>query len=79
MNQPITAFVCKSPGMVNGDITVVEINNAHGQHYFKATQPIGSLFGHEAQGELTGLGRTKEQALEHLAQDREKLYESLWY
>ena len=28
MSEPINAFVCKSPGMVNGDITVVEITQA---------------------------------------------------
>lgn len=78
MSESINAFVCKSPGMVNGDITVVEITNAHGQHYFKATQPIGSLFGHEVHGELSGLGHTREQALENMAKDRQNLYNSLW-
>lgn len=78
MSEPINAFVCKSPGMVNGDITVVEITNAHGQHYFKATQPIGSLFGQEVHGCCSGIGRTKEQALQRLAEDKKKLNESLW-
>lgn len=64
--------------MVNGDISIHEIHNAHGQHYFKATQPIGSLFGHEVHGELTGMGRTKEKALENLTKERKKLYDSLW-
>jgi hypothetical protein len=74
----ITYHEDTNPGLVTGGVVVEEINNAHGQHYWKATARIGSIFGAEVEGELTGMGPTKEQALERLKEEREKLYESLW-
>jgi len=70
-------FDCQ-PGLTMEGAVIEEINNGHGQHYFKATAQIGTLFGSPVQGELTGIGATKEQALERLAEERKKLYESLW-
>jgi hypothetical protein len=69
---------CCRPGMVNGDVSVEELPNALGGTYFKATQPIGYLFGSRVHGELEGIGATKEQALERLKLDRDNLYEGLW-
>lgn len=70
-------FDCQ-PGLIMEGTKVVEIHNAHGQHYWKATAKIGSLFGSEVEGELTGCGRTKEQALERLKEERKRLHDSLW-
>jgi hypothetical protein len=69
---------CCRPGMVNGDITIEELPNALGGTFFKATQPIGSLFGSPVHGDLEGIGATKEQALERLKEDRDRLYDGLW-
>lgn len=60
------------------DAVITEIKNAHGQHYFKAVAQIGSIFGGEVDGEISAIGRTKEEALQHLEQERTKLYDSLW-
>lgn len=45
---------------------------------WKASAEIGTLFGVEVQGELTGLGATKEEALSQLAKERSDLSESMW-
>lgn len=65
-------------GLQMEDARVVEIHNAHGQHYWKATSKIGSIFGSEVEGEIVGYGRTKEQALERLKEETRKLADSLW-
>lgn len=69
---------CDSPGLTMEGATVVEIHNAHGQHYFKATAEIGTIFGSEVEGQCEGIGATREQALERLQQDIKNLHESLW-
>ena len=78
MSEAFSAFVCKSPGMVNGTTVVEEHNTVNGQHYFKAVQPIGSLFGQEVEGDLTAYGATREIALQRLDDERQQLYQSLW-
>jgi hypothetical protein len=45
---------------------------------WKATCPIGTIFGSEVEGECIGTGATKEAALEALAKDRHNLSELLW-
>jgi hypothetical protein len=46
--------------------------------YWRASSPIGSIFGSEVEGECDGFGRTKEQALESLHKSIHNLSESLW-
>jgi hypothetical protein len=70
---------CCSSGLTMDDTVIEEVHNAHGQHYWKATAQIGTIFGSEVQGELVGIGATKESALEKLKQERHKLHESIWY
>lgn len=69
---------CQTVGLTMENAVVTEHHNAHGQHYWKAVAQIGTIFGSEVDGELSGYGRTKEQALERLQQERIKLHESLW-
>lgn len=57
---------------------IEEIHNAHGQHYWKATAQIGSIFGAEVEGQLVGIGTSEQKSLEHLDRERHKLAESLW-
>ena len=78
MSEPIKCFHCCHPGLIMDGIDVKEITNSMGQHYFKATSKIGYIFGYEVEGELTGIGTTRDMALARLASEREKLYESLW-
>jgi len=66
------------PGLTMERAVVTEINNAHGQHYWKAVEQIGTLFGYEVDGEISAIGTTKEQCLARLAEERKKLHESLW-
>lgn len=61
-------------GMTMGDTSAVQLPDGS----WKATCPIGTLFGTEVEGECSGTGPTKEAALEALKADREKLNESLW-
>ena len=60
-------------------VTLTEVNTNNGQHYWKAVQPIGSIFGSEVEGEISAIGSTKEQCLKHLEEERIKLHESLWF
>lgn len=57
-----------------GDTTLKQLPDGT----WKATSPIGTIFGGEVDGECNGIGATKEAALAALAEDRRKLSESLW-
>lgn len=67
-------FVDSEIGMTMGDTTVKQLPDGT----WKATSPIGTLFGSEVEGECSGTGATKEAALEALKQDRKNLNDSLW-
>lgn len=69
-----TFFVDNEIGMTMGDTSVKQLADGT----WKATCPIGTLFGSEVQGECSGTGATKEAALEALAKDRKNLNDSLW-
>lgn len=71
---PIQRFCCSEVGMTMGDTTIQQLSDGT----WKATAPIGSIFGSDVEGECRGIGATKEAALEALAKDRNNLYESLW-
>lgn len=73
-NEPIQCFVCSEIGMTLGDTTVRQLPDGT----WKATAPIGTIFGSEVEGECSGTGATKEAALEALAKDRRNLNDSLW-
>ncbi len=66
------------PGLQMDGATVRQVEKVGGTFYFKATAKIGAIFGHEVGGELTGIGKTEAIALHRLADERKKLYESLW-
>lgn len=70
---PFQAFVCSEIGMTMGNTTVKQLLDGT----WKATCPIGTLFGSEVEGECSGIGATKEAAPEALAQDRKNLNDSL--
>lgn len=67
-------FVDSEIGMTMGDTTVKQLPDGT----WKATCPIGTLFGSEVEGECSGTGATKEAALEALRLDRKNLNDSLW-
>lgn len=67
-------FVDSEIGMTMGDTTVRQLPDGT----WKATCPIGTIFGAEVEGECSGTGATKEAALEALAKDRRNLNDSLW-
>lgn len=69
-----TYFVDSEIGMTMGDTTVKQLPDGT----WKATCPIGTLFGSEVEGECNGTGATKEAALEALKKDRKNLNDSLW-
>lgn len=56
-----------------GDTTVKQLPDGT----WKATAPIGTIFGLEVEGECSGIGPTKEAAIEALAKDRRNLNDSL--
>lgn len=72
--KDFTFFVDSEIGMTMGDITVKQLQDGT----WKATCPIGTLFGSEVEGECSGTGATKEDALAALAKDRKNLNDSLW-
>lgn len=65
------------PGLTMEGITF-ELCPNHGHPCWKATAQIGSIFGAEVEGQLVGIGKTKEIAVERLQKEQKKLYESLW-
>lgn len=67
-------FVDSEIGMTMGDTTCKQLPDGT----WKATCPIGTLFGSEVEGECSGTGATKEAALEALKQDRKNLNDLLW-
>lgn len=72
------ACACEKIGMTTGKPVVEEIHNGHGQHYFKATAKIESVFGSEVSGQVVGIGRNRKQAMDRLNDEITKLAESLW-
>lgn len=72
--QQITCFVDSEIGMTMGDTTVKQLPDGT----WKATCPIGTIFGAEVEGQCSGVGATKEAALEALKLDRKNLNDSLW-
>lgn len=74
MTEPTHTFCCHEIGLTMGNTTVKQLPD----DTWKATAPIGTIFGSEVNGECSGVGPTKEAALEALAKDRHNLSESLW-
>lgn len=74
IHEPIQCSVDSEIGITMGDITVKQLPDGT----WKATCPIGTIFGSEVKGECSGIGATKEAALEALAKDRKNLNDSLW-
>lgn len=70
---------CGTIGLTMGEARAKEILNAHGQRYWKATAKIGALFGSAVEGgDLEGIGRTQEEAIERLHNATVEFHESLW-
>lgn len=68
-------------GLAPGGVTVIEVvaeSFTPPLRYWRATQPIGSILGHEVHGDLSAVGPTEEVALERLAVERKNLADSLW-
>lgn len=72
------ACCCEKIGLTTGKPVVEEIHNGHGQHYWKATANIESVFGSEVSGQVSGIGKTRKQAMDRLNDEITKLAESLW-
>jgi len=62
-------------GMTMGNIHIKQMYDGR----WRASCPIETLFGSEVEGECSGIGETKEEALENLKKDRKNLNDSLWY
>lgn len=71
---PISCFIDSEIGLTMGDTKVERLPNGK----WRASAPIGTIFGSEVEGECSGEGSTREEALEALAKDRKNLHESLW-
>jgi hypothetical protein len=67
------AITCSSVGLTMEGATVVECGGT-----WMATAQIGSIFGQEVEGELRGVGPTREAALAKLAEAQRDLADSLW-
>lgn len=72
-------FIDRNIGVTMGSAALcVEKPNALGGTFWECTQPIGYLLGSPVEGECRGIGRTREQAMERLAEDVKRLGDSLW-
>lgn len=72
--EPITYFQDSEIGMTMEAETIKQLPDGS----WLASAKIGSIFGSEVDGELTGKGATKEEALKALKQERKELNDSLW-
>lgn len=72
-----TIHIDKEPGLTMEGVVFEEMPN-HGMPCWKATAQIGTIFGAKVEGELVGIGKTKELALAHLQEEQRRLYESLF-
>jgi hypothetical protein len=68
-------------GQNDSGVTVREITNGHGQHYFEASTTITHLFGQEISGScpIIGIGATRELAIERLQKELKEFNDSLWF
>ena len=74
----IQMHYCESPGLTMADDLKWEHLPNHGKPCWKVTQQIESIFGSEVDGQCSGIGRTRKEALNRLQENQAKLYESLW-
>lgn len=72
--EQVFVHIDKSVGLTIGKMKVQQLEDGT----WEATEPIGSIFGVDVEGECRGTGPTEEAALEALAEDRIKLTDSLW-
>lgn len=73
MNQDSHSITCSHVGLTMDGANVVEASGT-----WIATAKIGSIFGQEVEGELRGVGQTREAALAKLAEAQRDLADSLW-
>lgn len=67
------------PGMVLNEVVFTEQTQPDGQtKVWCASQKIGAIFGSVVEGGIQAFGKTKQQALENLKKEQDKLYQSLW-
>jgi hypothetical protein len=83
MNEPVSGFargegfgffVDSEIGMTMDETKTKEMPDGT----WEASAKIGTIFGAEVEGELTGKGASREEALAALAKERHELHESLW-
>lgn len=67
------AVTCSHVGLTMNNAVVVEAGGT-----WIATARIGSIFGSEVEGELRGVGQSREAALAKLAEAQKDLADSLW-
>ena len=70
---------CATTGLQMDNVRTEFICNGMGQRYWKATAKIGALFGGDVEGgDLEGIGRTEQEALERLHDATVEFHESMW-
>lgn len=83
LSEPLTGFGAKGDimffvdsevGMTMDETRVEQLPDGS----WKASAKIGSIFGAEVEGELTGKGATEQDARQALLKERRDLNESLW-
>ena len=74
MSQDWQAFVDQEVGMTLGN-AMIEVTP---EGLFKLTMKIETIFGSEVDGQISGVGRTMDEAKANLAEERRRLNESLW-
>ncbi len=72
--EPIQCFIDSEIGMTMEREKVKQLPDGS----WLASAKIGTIFGSEVEGELSGTGPTKEVALQALKQARKDLNDSLW-
>ena len=73
-DHDVSGTCCQSPGLTMQETDVRQLPDGS----WRATRPIGTIFGAEVQGECRGVGDTREAALAALKKEQDHLYESLW-
>ena len=74
MTMNVNAFQCDSIGLTAGNITICEQPDGS----WIARSKIGAIYGVEVDGYITGIGKTKEEALFNYDVDHKSVSSSIW-
>ena len=74
----MTVHIDKLVGYDPGKQRWEQRTNVTGESYWHVTEEIGQLGGMSVSGHIEAFGRTREEALARLSEERKKLMDTFW-